>query len=100
MSYGVFRLNGRGGKDLVLVATFEELATGLSDYFLPDPSIAIFDESMRITVTELSSNPVIAQMFLNEAIQAEEIFNPTLYEPYMDVAVLADSVEVFKTPIT
>jgi hypothetical protein len=39
-------------------------------------------------------------MLLNEAIQTEAIFNPTLYEPYMDVAVLADSVEIFKTPIT
>lgn len=98
MSYGVFRLNGRGGKGLIMIASFEEAEIFMSDCLLKDTSRSNFEEQFSLTEKIYPANAVVRQMSLFDAVQAKEILNAIVNDPYSSAATMSDMVEVGKAP--
>lgn len=91
MSYGVFRLNGRGGKGLVLIALFEENEMCFSDSLLLGDFSFYFEEAMQLVEKEISSIPAIALMSTTEIIEPKAILSPVINKVHAAIVTLSDT---------
>lgn len=97
MSYGVFRLNGRSGTGLIMVATFEEESLCLSDRLWTAEAFRL-DERIVLSEEMGITKPTIARLSLCESVKAGEDLTGFVRHPETNTFFLGDLVRADKAP--